>query len=282
MKRWLGPGKVVFQDGKVIFIRHGGAFIRVSPNRLIRVGEEFTSRAKDVTGRVSTRGQEFEVAPEESRNILSEEIADQVIMNGSTPSDGNEIIQGAGPSDGDMETRSEVSQEPQGTTELERLSAEEKKICLSRNEKIQYRVDDDWVKASVISRAGKVTGKHKSWFNVKIEGSDLERSVNLEAVKWKRIADEEEVNIVMIPVRCFQAKQVELEELKNFQTYEEVDDLGQNWVSTTWVLWQKGDEVRVRLVTRGYEEEGDVRKDSPNIGKSTVRLFLTLQPQKGG
>ena len=106
--------------------------------------------------------------------------------------------------------------------------------------------------------------------------------MNLEAVKWKRIADEEEVNIVMIPVRCFQAKQVELEELKNFQTYEEVDDLGQNWVSTTWVLWQKGDEVRARLVARGYEEEGDVRKDSPNIEKSTVRLFLTLQPQKGG
>ena len=208
-------------------------------------------------------------------------------MNGSTPSDGNEIIQGAGPSDGDMETRSEVSQEPQSTTELERLSAEEKKICLSRNEKIQYRVDDDWVKASVISRAGKVTGKHKNWFNVKIEGSDLERSVNLEVVKWRRIADEEEVNIVMIPrarhgeVECIQAKQVELEKLKNFQTYEEVDDLGQNWVSTTWVLWQKGDEVRARLVARGYEEEGDVRKDSPTTGKSTMRLFLTITASKG-
>ena len=111
MKRWLGPGKVVFQDGKVILIRHGGAFVRVLPNRLIRVGEVFTSRA-NVTGRISTRGQEFEVAPEESRNVLSEEIGDQVIMNGSTSSEGNEVIQGAGPSNGDMETRSEVSQEP--------------------------------------------------------------------------------------------------------------------------------------------------------------------------
>lgn len=25
-ERWLGPGKVVFQDGKVIFVRHGGTF----------------------------------------------------------------------------------------------------------------------------------------------------------------------------------------------------------------------------------------------------------------
>ena len=65
-----------------------------------------------------------------------------------------------------METRSEVSQEPQGTTELERLSAEEK-ICLSRNEKIQYRVDDDWVKASVISRAGKLQENTKSGLMLK-------------------------------------------------------------------------------------------------------------------
>ena len=33
-ERWLGPGKMVFQDGKVMFVRHGGVFARVSPNRL--------------------------------------------------------------------------------------------------------------------------------------------------------------------------------------------------------------------------------------------------------
>ena len=38
---WLGPGKVVCQDGKVIFVRHGGVFVRVSPNRLILAGAEF-------------------------------------------------------------------------------------------------------------------------------------------------------------------------------------------------------------------------------------------------
>ena len=25
--RWIGPGKVVFQDGNVIFVRHGGTFM---------------------------------------------------------------------------------------------------------------------------------------------------------------------------------------------------------------------------------------------------------------
>ena len=39
--KWLGPAKVIFQDGQVVFARHGGIFVRVSPNRLIHVDEQF-------------------------------------------------------------------------------------------------------------------------------------------------------------------------------------------------------------------------------------------------
>ena len=39
--KWLGPAKVIFQDGQIVFARHGGIFVRVSPNRLIHVGEQF-------------------------------------------------------------------------------------------------------------------------------------------------------------------------------------------------------------------------------------------------
>ena len=41
-ERWLGPGKVVFQDGKVVFVRHGAVFVRVSPNRLQKQTSYFT------------------------------------------------------------------------------------------------------------------------------------------------------------------------------------------------------------------------------------------------
>ena len=53
--RWLGPGKVIFQDGKVVFILHGGVFIRVSPNRLIKAGEEILGSS----GKGASRGDEF-------------------------------------------------------------------------------------------------------------------------------------------------------------------------------------------------------------------------------
>ena len=39
--KWMGPGKVVFQDGKVIFVRHGAVLVRVSANRIVRKGEEY-------------------------------------------------------------------------------------------------------------------------------------------------------------------------------------------------------------------------------------------------
>ena len=37
-ERWLGPGQVVFQDRKVVFVRHEIGFLRVSPNRLQKFG----------------------------------------------------------------------------------------------------------------------------------------------------------------------------------------------------------------------------------------------------
>ena len=36
-EKWKGPGKVVFQDGKVVFVRHGSVFVRVPSNRLCKI-----------------------------------------------------------------------------------------------------------------------------------------------------------------------------------------------------------------------------------------------------
>ena len=39
--KWKGPGIVIGQDGKVVFIRYGSVYVRVSPNRPTKMGEEF-------------------------------------------------------------------------------------------------------------------------------------------------------------------------------------------------------------------------------------------------
>jgi hypothetical protein len=47
--QWLGPAKVVAQDGKLIFIRHGGALLRVTPNRLVECENKETVAPDEVS-----------------------------------------------------------------------------------------------------------------------------------------------------------------------------------------------------------------------------------------
>ena len=92
----------------------------------------------------------------------------------------------------------------------------------------------------------------------------------------------EEVMAVMLPKEkrntpeCLAAKEAELDKLKSFETYEVVKDKGQDHITTTWVLTEKGDEIRARLTARGYEETEEFPKDSPTMQKPTLRILLTL------
>ena len=122
----------------------------------------------------------------------------------------------------------------------------------------------------------------KNCYNVRNVTNGKEMYVDLDQVEWRRMRlPPEEVNIVMIPrsqhndPRCIQAKLDELQKLEDFQTYSEIEDRGQNTISTTWVLWQKGEEFRARLVARGFEDEAITENDSPTVAKSTLRVFLT-------
>ena len=128
---------------------------------------------------------------------------------------------------------------------------------------------------------------HLYWYNVKDMGG-RERSIDFSKIdSWKRVEQEEEVNIVMIPrhkhgeASCVKAKQDELKKLESFGTYEEVEDKGQFHISMTWVMWNKGEDVRVRLVARGLEDEGAHRKDFSTIIKSAMRMILSVAASKG-
>ena len=39
--KWLDLGKVIFQDGRLVFVWHGGVYVRASANRLIKCRKEF-------------------------------------------------------------------------------------------------------------------------------------------------------------------------------------------------------------------------------------------------
>ena len=43
---WRGPAKVMFQDGKVVLIKHGEVVVRVSVNRIVRKKESLSAKPK--------------------------------------------------------------------------------------------------------------------------------------------------------------------------------------------------------------------------------------------
>ena len=135
-------------------------------------------------------------------------------------------------------------------------------------------------KATVIGRARKATGKNKCWYNIQEEISKEKKSVNLDQVQWELITDEANINLEQkqnsVSNDATTAKLAELQKLRHFNTYEEVNDCGQNTLSTRWVVTNKDEQTKARLVVRGFEEEFTMPRDSPTVDKGTMRIFLTI------
>ena len=95
-----------------------------------------------------------------------------------------------------------------------------------------------------------------------------------------------EVNVTLIPIKehgreeCVAAKKRELAAFDEFGVYEEVQDKGQEALSSRWVLTDKSTEkekkVKARLVARGFEEKVKVQADSPTGSKETLHMLLTV------
>ncbi len=150
-ERWLGPAKVVLQDGKVVFVRHGSVVVRISTNRLqpsrnthgVRDSELQNDQCIKHEGQEQggcdhgdSQGKRLEgTKPEGSRPVFVEELGQQSSQNTVTAAH----VKGTG------------------------------RIKLDTGDLIRYKVDKDdpWIEASILSRGGKVTGAHKNWYNIK-------------------------------------------------------------------------------------------------------------------
>ena len=97
----------------------------------------------------------------------------------------------------------------------------------------------------------------------------------------------EEILAVLVPreqsntPECLAAKHEELNKLIAFDTYEVVKDEGQDRITTTWVLTDKGTEKRARLTARGFQEDATFPTDSPTVQKHSMRLLLAIAAREG-
>ena len=98
------------------------------------------------------------------------------------------------------------------------------------NENVRYKIDNEWVTGTILGRAGKATGKYKTWYNVRDENNQ-ERSIDLRNLEWEKVP-ETEINFTTVSddTRAndiIKAKENELDKLAQFETYEEVFNCGQ-------------------------------------------------------
>ena len=188
--------------------------------------------------------------------------------------------------------------------EWNRVTVDKKGVIkLKKGDMIRFKEtsDDSWKVAIVDSRAGKLKGVNQNSFNIIVDGDEdkcipadkmasIERSNAAEAMMTKEIEtfdhspyqDYSDVILTNVckrsdDLKIKEAQEKEMTKWKEFNVYTEVKDIGQQTISTRWVVEQKGDGlVKARLVARGFEEMLEDKKDAPTADKSSIRMFLTL------
>ena len=120
---------------------------------------------------------------------------------------------------------------------MRQFSELDETTVVTKDWKIQQKLDDNYetIKVAVINRE-KVSRNFYHYFNVRGEDS-LMWNINLERVK----------------------------NLKQFDSYENVNDEGQYKILSRGVYCCKGDEVKAQLVAKLFEEKKEVPSDFPTV-----------------
>ena len=294
-KRWRGPGKVLGQDGQQVLVKYGSRYVRVHPCRMSLARDNNKFDNHDTTQAVSTPVEEIPTVDKKKENnykIVSDSDSEDEIHkqpdNTDTPQNQLDDIANLSAS---LE-RLSVTQDclPMSNQETPTIPA------LRKNLKVKFRFRDDnkWRTATLISRAGKATGKYNKEWNSKIDDERI-RAVDFEcdvsdieiipknSRNCNQSVDEirfSETYLTALQNEANKAKIIELESWRNRETYSEEDDLGQSCISVRWVLTRKfknGESfIKARLCARGFEEMNDFPTDSPCCSRISVRSIFAL------
>ena len=306
--QWLGPAKVLFQDGKVVFLRHGGSIIRVYVNRIVLRGEEYGHNTNDETSELQQASSERQCTTHmqdgniDSDREISENDHDDEPSNLQHTGDSSDIL-----------SRTGHDSAPSPSQACDQLGNAVSWKEIKVNDTIMFRKNDSdtWTAGTVVSRGGKASGKYATWYNV--DTGEDSMSVDLSAMDVIRIPqtssgvttssgdsgvttsgeqnlEECDANnitsvnksetVYLAKHKCAKTVQAQLDEiqkLQDFDTYDVVEDVGQERISTRWLITTKDSgDIKARLVARGFEEECDQQTDSPTVSKSVIRVFMAI------
>lgn len=256
--KWLGPARVILQDGRIVFLRHGGNIVRVSTSRLVKDLAISSDTSSDTTC-------EKDTAP-----ILDDNVDN---TNDKTGVPNVKLHE------------KNSSKKSKNVCFKESISCSTSKDVLSLNNGVQSA--DSITNNFDDLQSSEDTMCHSD--NAQsIENSECQQNVcdNIRSRPKRNIKGVsrliEEINVVEVPEdehansECTAAKLDELMKIQAYNVYENVKDTGHTAITTTWVLTKKCGKVRARLVARGFQETINLVCDSPTVSKTNMRIVIAL------
>ena len=327
--KWRGPASVIGNEGNTYWLRHGAHAVRAAINRMIPVeayeapvedvkeelstsaevastkkatpitvigSDESESETEDAVGELEKTGEDNNISEMKEATAVAVESSNETGAVGGAgdnsnqeSASNNEIVENTGAGGDEKQDERAITSDasPAEKTSVVRNL----KHIPRKNDIIEFRgpQSESWTTATVSSRAGKASGRHRAWINV-FDEENREQSLNLDAVEWK-YKDLHEVNIIEVDrarqnsSEGFEAKQKELANFTRMGVYNEVPDVNQERISLRWIITEKEVEgvvcLKARLVCRGFEETGFTETDSPTCGKDALRIFASIAVMNG-
>ena len=302
--KWRGPGVVVGIDGKQIFVKHGGAYIRVHVCRLQRIqqaGEDSVSgnqsQVSENNSSVSenqSRASENKSRANANQSRVSESRTRPVRLDEFDEDTADEGGTDQGSRNGEVNNTSSVRNLPpvQVAESLEAVRPHERverqEILpdnpdppnrdvynlpkFKKGDRFEGREKDNgsYISGKILGRAGKATStKYKNCFNVQ---KDTDNSVSWldfekDLVEVRNIPEDEETFLAYNSNAIHQAKQDEISNWVKNNVFEEVSFDNQKTISVRWVITEKMKDSK--LVVKARLVARGFEEDTTNIRKDS-------------
>ena len=150
-------------------------------------------------------------------------------------------------------------------------------------------IDDitgEHISGKILNRAGKVRGANRDCYNIRRDSDGWQGWLNLRSIKdLSVVPDTTEMIILFNSNEVAIAKEKEIQNWKENNVFEEVEDRKQKAITVRWVITEKVKEGRpitkARLVARGFEENtSSLRKDSPTCSREAIRILIAIASSK--
>ena len=312
-KQWQGPATVIGQENKQILVKHGGVYYRCHSCNLVKKnGKIFNNDVENNKIDAKVDIQDYEKDPPLRRIYIDDEDdkcdgqtskvheLNTSINNSNnssiTPSKApsvngpnNSLVPSHDTSASDNDDKNHETSETDVNAEhvnenknTKDVIHQQKSLLPTSKTRIAYIQNNNpcWKNATVLGRAGKVTGKNKYCLNILDDGDESGKCIDWRNVDdWKEI--EENINFCS-DADILKAKEKELSEWKAKDVYEPVPYNGQKVINSRWVLKEKhkpngSQALRARLVARGFEEDSSsMQTDSPTCGSESLRTVFVI------